>query len=202
MSSKEDSRDPMDDDPLMEQVTSEDTTLTKEDASLSGEDTGVSDGDSDLIDDGIDLSDDNIDLSDDDIDLIDDDIDLIDDDIDLTEEVNATSEHARSEQSPSGTEHPDLPDQQQQTETECVIPKDVFEALALRDYRPDLEIEDHAVDLMHLNAEDFVVRYLRSAQLVTAHREATTIALEDMRFTRSLIGMVYRDILPHGTTGQ
>ncbi|RYP45788.1 hypothetical protein DL768_007907 [Monosporascus sp. mg162] len=203
-------------DPLMEEVTSEDTTLTKEDVSLNGEDTGVSNGDSDLSgddidlsDDGIDLSDDdidlsdnNIDLSDDDIDLSDNNIDLSDDDIDLTEEVNTTGEHARSEQSSSSTDHPDLPDHQQQPETECVIPKDVFEALVLRDYRQDLEIEDDAVDLMHLNVEDFIVRHLKCAQLFAVHRGATTIAHEDMQVLRRFIGVVYGDILPEGTTGR
>ncbi|RYP28505.1 hypothetical protein DL767_007184 [Monosporascus sp. MG133] len=193
MSSKEDSRDPVDD-PLMEEVTSEDTTLTKEDASLSGEDTGVSDG-------GSDLSDDDMDLSDVDMDLSDDDMDLSDDDMDLPEEVNTTGEHARNEQSPSSTDH--LTSQTTSSKlTELVIPKDVFEALALRDHRQDLEIEDDAVALIHLNAEDFIVGYLMSAQLAAVHRGATTIADEDLQFMRRFIGIVYGDMLPEETMGQ
>ncbi|RYP62160.1 hypothetical protein DL770_009633 [Monosporascus sp. CRB-9-2] len=194
MSSKEDSRDPMDY-PLMEEVTNEDPALTTEDASLSGEDTGVSDGDSGLSDGDIELSDEDIELSDDGIDLSDDDIDFSDDDMDLTEEVNTTGEHARSEQSPSSTERPDLPDHQEQTEPERVIPKDVIEAL-------DLEIEDDAVDLMHLSVEDFIVRHLKAAQHFALHRGATTIAHEDMQVLRRFIGMVFGDILPEGATGQ
>ncbi|RYP22953.1 hypothetical protein DL765_001411 [Monosporascus sp. GIB2] len=180
MSSKEDSRGPMDG-PIMEEVTVEENTHTKNDASLSGGDTWVSDGDSGLSGD---------------------DVDLTDEDMDLTEEVNNTGEHARSEQSSSSTDQRGLPGHHQQTETERIIPKDVFEALTLRDYRQDLEIEDDAVDLMHLNVEDFIVRYLKSAQLVTVHRGATTIGHEDMQFMRRFMGMIYGDILPEEGTGR
>ncbi|RYO77597.1 hypothetical protein DL766_005750 [Monosporascus sp. MC13-8B] len=151
--------------PFMEEASIEGNNHTKNDASLSGEGTGISDGDRDLSDD---------------------DINLTDEDMDLTEEV---SSH------PAAPIKTGLPDHYQQTETERIILKDVFEAL-------DLEIEDDAVDLMHLNVEDFIVRYLKSAQLVTVHRGATAIAYEDMQFMRRFMGMIYNDIFPEEGTGR